>query len=138
MIVYTGGTFDRLHDGHRDLLRYCADLAGRDGIVVVGLNRDEFVERYKGRPTHQGYTVRQHELQRLDDVDIVVPNIGDEDSRPAIDGVNPDVVIIGSDWHEKDYLAQMGFDFDWLAERRIVLAYAPRPSGGPSTSGGWA
>lgn len=138
MIVYTGGTFDGLHAGHLALLGYCRDLSGADGKVFVGLNRDEFVERYKGHPPQHSYATRQRELMTTRRVDHVVANVGDEDSRLAIEGVAPAVVVIGSDWHAKDYLDQMGFDFDWLDRRRIVLAYAPRPSGGPSTSGTWA
>lgn len=133
MRVYTGGTFDRFHQGHRDLLRYCRMLAGPDGIVVVGLNTDGFVERYKGQLPAQTYTSRQLYLL-ADGVDLVVANIGDEDSRIAIEGARPDVIVIGSDWHSKDYLAQLGLDFDWLDQRRIVLAYAPRPTIGPRTS----
>lgn len=144
MRVYTGGTFDQFHSGHRDLLRYCRHMAGEQGTVIVGLNRDAFISRYKGHAPAQGYGERQRVLLDLRSVtsgrivDMVVANIGDEDSRPAIEGSRPDVVVIGSDWHEKDYLAQLGLDFDWLHEHRIVLAYAPRPSDGPSTSGAWA
>jgi cytidyltransferase-like protein len=133
MRIYTGGTFDRFHQGHRDLLRYCRKLAGPDGLVVVGLNTDDFVERYKGHLPAQTYTSRQ--LYLLDDgVDLVVANIGGEDSRIAIEGARPDVIVIGSDWHSEDYLAQLGLDFDWLDQRRIILAYAPRPAIGPRTS----
>lgn len=138
MIVYTGGTFDRLHTGHRELLVYCRHLAGVGGTVVVGLNRDEFVERYKGHTPEQDYAARQRALRLVDDVDFVVANLGDEDSRPAIEGIGPDVLVIGSDWHAKDYLAQLGLDFDWLHAHKVVLAYAPRRTGGPSTSGSWA
>lgn len=133
MVVYTGGTFDLLHEGHLELLSFCRRMAGTDGRVIVGLNRDAFVERYKGRLPVQPYAKRQSMLETTD-VDEVVPNIGDEDSRPSIDAARPDVVLIGSDWHDNRYLQQLGLDFDWLHERGIVLAYAPRPSGGPSTS----
>lgn len=135
MRVYTGGTFDRFHTGHRELLSYCRALAG-DGLLVVGLNRDEFVTRYKGHAPEQDYATRQRMLL-VEGVDVVVANVGDEDSRVAIEGAAPDMVVIGSDWHDKDYLGQLGLDFDWLHDHGIVLAYAPRHSGGPSTSGGW-
>jgi cytidyltransferase-like protein len=132
--VYTGGTFDRFHNGHRDLLRYCREVAGPTGTVVVGLNTDEFVKRFKGKAPAQDYSTRLKAVLAEPVVDIVVANIGDEDSRPAIEGVAPDALVIGSDWHDKGYLAQLGLDFDWLNQRRIVLVYAPRPSGGPTTS----
>jgi cytidyltransferase-like protein len=135
VLVYTGGTFDRLHEGHRELFAFGRHLAGR-GAFVVGLNTDEFVARYKHRVPSQSFAERSAALEGL--VDFVIPNVGGEDSRRAIDAVQPDIVLIGSDWHARDYLGQLGLDFDWLHERFIVLGYAPRPSGGPSTSGTWA
>jgi pantetheine-phosphate adenylyltransferase len=40
-----GGTFDPLHDGHRQLLGRSFELAGRDGQVVIGLTTDQFASR---------------------------------------------------------------------------------------------
>jgi cytidyltransferase-like protein len=134
VLVYTGGSFSGLHEGHRELLAFCRHLSGR-GQIVVGLNTDDFIRRYKGS-VPLPYATREAALRPL--VDLVIPNVGDEDSRRAIDAVQPDIVLIGSDWHARDYLGQLGLDFDWLHERFIVLGYAPRPSGGPSTSGTWA
>jgi cytidyltransferase-like protein len=52
--VLTIGTFDLLHVGHLELLAGCRELAGGSGSVVVAVNRDAFVERYKGRrPVHR-------------------------------------------------------------------------------------
>ncbi len=138
MIVYTGGTFDLFHPGHVELLWYCRLLAGPSGAVVVGLNTDAFVARYKGRAPVDPYERREARLRLEPDVDVVIPNVGEEDSRRSIAAAVPDVVLIGSDWHTRDYLAQLGLDFDWLHAHRIVLAYAPRPSGGPSTTEGRA
>jgi glycerol-3-phosphate cytidylyltransferase len=44
-VVYTGGTFDLFHSGHVNLLRRCSEI----GTVVVSLNTDEFIEKYKGK-----------------------------------------------------------------------------------------
>jgi cytidyltransferase-like protein len=48
-IVYTGGTFDLFHSGHVNLLMRCKEIAGLEGKVVVGLNSDAFVQRFKGK-----------------------------------------------------------------------------------------
>lgn len=126
MISYTGGTFDLLHVGHLELLEACRDLAGPRGRVVASLNRDEFVERYKGRRPVQPYAVREEILRACSLVDVVVCNVGDEDSGVAIDVVRPDVIVIGDDWRDRDYLGQLGITADWLAERGLWIEYVPR------------
>lgn len=129
LIVYTGGTFDLLHEGHLNLLRQCRLLAGPKGRVVVSLNTDEFVAEYKGRPPVDNYFRRGMNLVHCRYVNSVVCNSGGADSKPAILRVNPDVIAIGTDWAEKDYYAQMGFTQDWLDAQGIVLAYLPRLPG---------
>lgn len=134
MITYTGGTFDRLHIGHLELLAACRQLAGPAGRVVVSLNSDEFVERYKGRRPMQGYAEREEVLRAIRDVDLVVKNTGDEDSRGAIEVVRPDVLVIGADWADRDYLGQLGLTAEWLAERGLWIEYVPRTKGRSTTA----
>jgi glycerol-3-phosphate cytidylyltransferase len=123
LIVYTGGTFDLFHAGHVKLLRECRTLAGMDGRVVVSLNTDEFVQRYKNLiPTHP-YEDRRTILEACRYVDLVVRNAGDEDSKVAIDVIRPNIIAIGEDWRGRDYHAQMGFVPGWLAERGIEIIY---------------
>jgi len=43
-IVYTGGTFDLFHPGHVNFLKNCKKIGD---YVIVSLNTDEFIERYK-------------------------------------------------------------------------------------------
>jgi pantetheine-phosphate adenylyltransferase len=45
MKVMVGGTFDPLHDGHRQLLGRSFELAGPKGQVVIGLTTDMFASR---------------------------------------------------------------------------------------------
>lgn len=134
MITYTGGTFDLLHVGHLELLEACRELAGPRGRVVASLNRDEFVERYKGRRPAQSYGVREEILRSCSLVDLVVCNTGDEDSGRAIDVVRPDVIVIGDDWRDRDYLGQLGITTDWLAERGLWIEYVARTRGQSSTA----
>jgi glycerol-3-phosphate cytidylyltransferase len=125
MIVYTGGTFDLLHAGHVAFLDRCAEF----GTVVVSLNTDEFISAYKGRPPVMSYAERKAVLLGLRSVADVVPNRGGADSTIAIEDVNPDLIVIGSDWARRDYYAQMGFTQDWLDARGIGLAYVPYTKG---------
>jgi glycerol-3-phosphate cytidylyltransferase len=128
-VVYTGGTFDLPHPGHYRLLKRAADI----GEVVVGLNTDEFIAKYKGRPPVLSYSEREEILLACKWVDRVVPNIGGADSTIAIDLVEPDYIIIGSDWARKDYYLQMGFTQDWLDSRGIGMIYVPYTEGVSTT-----
>lgn len=125
-IVYTGGTFDVLHAGHMDLLALCKVIAGRDGKVVVALNRDSFVKEFKGTAPVCTFAERKTMLQCCRFVDDVIENTGDADSRTVIKRVNASIIVIGDDWATKDYYAQMGFDRDWLSAQGIALIYVAR------------
>jgi glycerol-3-phosphate cytidylyltransferase len=125
MIAYSGGTLDLFHAGHAFLLRQCRKLGGPDGTVVVALNTDEFVEAYKGKPPVCTYAEREAVLLACRYVDRVVPNTGGADSKPTIEAVRPDLIVIGVDWAAKDYYAQMQFTPQWLDERGISLVYVP-------------
>lgn len=124
-IVYTGGTFDLFHSGHVNLLKRCREVAGSDGIVVVSLNTDDFIEKYKGKPPICSEEERKAVLESCIYVDKVVMNVGGEDSKIAIELASPNYIVIGSDWAKKDYYKQMQFDQDWLDERGIGLVYVP-------------
>ena len=124
-IVYTGGTFDLFHAGHVAFLERCS----RFGSVVVSLNTDEFIRDYKGRAPVMSYNERKAVLEGCKWVWRVVPNTGGADSRTAITEVEPDLIIIGSDWARRDYYRQMGFDQDWLDARGIGLCYIPYTEG---------
>jgi cytidyltransferase-like protein len=125
-IVYTGGTFDMLHAGHIDLLEQCRQIATYSGKVVVSLNSDEFVASYKGSAPVCRYAERARVLMAIRYVDEVVMNVGGADSKPAIEFVDPDFIVIGSDWRDRDYHAQMGFTPAWLEEHMIQLRYVER------------
>ena len=125
MIVYTGGTFDLFHSGHAQFLARCAEF----GEVTVALNTDEFITEYKKRPPVMSYAERATVLYSCRSVANVVPNVGGADSRPSIELVGPDLIVIGSDWATRDYYGQMGFTQEWLDERGIGLCYIPYTKG---------
>jgi glycerol-3-phosphate cytidylyltransferase len=123
--VYTGGTFDLFHAGHVNLLKKLSTM----GLVTVGLNTDEFIIEYKGKPPVCSYEERKIVLENNKFVYDVIANIGGADSKPAIEKAHPDILAIGSDWARKDYYKQMGFTQDWLDEKGIILMYVPYTHG---------
>ena len=94
-VVFTNGAFDLIHAGH---VSYLAFARGQGDALVVGLNSDASVKRYKGekRPV-VSQDDRARVLAALECVDYVV--IFDED-EPAqlIAGLVPDVLVKGEDW----------------------------------------
>ena len=136
MTVYTGGTFDLFHVGHVNFLRRCREIAeSKDGsgYVVVSLNTDEFIKKYKGKEPVINFNDRFEVLMACRYVDSVMVNFGNEDSKPAIEEVQPDIVAIGSDWARKEYYKQMQFTQDRLDSREISLIYIPYTEGISST-----
>jgi glycerol-3-phosphate cytidylyltransferase len=130
LTIYTGGTFDLFHAGHVAFLERCSEL----GSVTVALNTDEFIEEYKGKAPIISYAERARVLLSCRYVTRVLANYGGSDSTPTIETVQPDLVVIGSDWARRDYYSQMGFSQDWLDERGIGLVYLPYTPGISSTA----
>ena len=127
--VYTGGTFDLFHAGHVEFLKRCADF----GDVFVSLNSDEFIAEYKGKPPIMSYAERRAVLESCRYVHGVIENFGGIDSKPAIEIIKPNLIVVGSDWARRNYYAQMMFDQDWLDARGIGLMYLPYTKGISST-----
>jgi glycerol-3-phosphate cytidylyltransferase len=134
-IVYTGGTFDLLHPGHIDLLRTCREIAGQvaqdfnyKNCVIVSLNEDNFVEKFKGKKPVCSYEERKEMLESCKYVDSVIANTGGADSKKTITSLktNIDFIVIGDDWCRKDYYKQMGFTPNWLLSQGIGLIYVAR------------
>jgi glycerol-3-phosphate cytidylyltransferase-like family protein len=114
-------------------LKSCFKLAGDNGKVVVALNTDEFIEAYKGKPPVMSFAQRKEILLACRFVDAVVPNLAGSDSKPTINQVMPDLIVIGDDWARKDYYAQMQFTQEWLDQEEIQLVYVPYTEGVSTT-----
>jgi D-beta-D-heptose 7-phosphate kinase/D-beta-D-heptose 1-phosphate adenosyltransferase len=94
-VVFTNGSFDILHVGHVDYLNFARQ---QGDLLIVGLNSDASVRRYKGsnRPIN-GQNDRARVLAALECVDHVV--IFDEDEPASlISELLPDVLVKGADW----------------------------------------
>jgi FAD synthetase len=95
MIVVIFGTFDLLHDGHRDFIRQAKSIG--DVTVVVG--RDSNVLKYKGRLPKENEIERQRKVAALKDVDSAILGREDHDYIKTIAEIGPDVICLGYDQH---------------------------------------
>ena len=96
--VFVNGTFDIIHRGHLELLNYAKSL----GDVCVGIDTDECVrgKKGRGRPVHN-QEERKFLLENLKSVDEVVFFSSEPEFEELIKTMQPDVIIVGSDWKEK-------------------------------------
>ena len=96
--VFVNGTFDILHRGHLELLKYAKSL----GDVIVGIDTDECVRKKKGptRPINN-QEERKFHLENLKSVDEVIFFSSEPEFEGLIKSLQPDIIIVGSDWKEK-------------------------------------
>jgi D-beta-D-heptose 7-phosphate kinase/D-beta-D-heptose 1-phosphate adenosyltransferase len=111
-IGFTNGCFDLLHPGHVHLL---CEARARCDKLVVGLNSDASVKRFKGaeRPI-QGEAARTIVLAGLAFVDAVVL-FAEDTPLDLISRVKPDVLVKGAD-----------YSIDQVVGRDLVESYGGR------------
>lgn len=97
-VVLTTGCFDVLHRGHVELLQYCAELAGDNGRVVVGINSDQSVRTLKGeaRPINL-FDDRAFVIGALESVDYVTEVMDTRVTR-CIKELCPTIWVKGGDY----------------------------------------
>jgi len=105
-IVFTNGCFDLIHPGHVDYLEKAKALGD---LLIVGVNTDESVQRYKGpaRPINP----LEHRLQVLAGlaaVDYVI-EFWEDTPIELIKIIQPDIYVKGGDYRE-----------EWLPEAAVV------------------
>lgn len=138
--LITLGTFDLVHRGHLILFKRCRDLARNnykfddDKNVIVGLNTDEFVTRYKGKPPIMTYQERYDTIMETGLVDEIIPNDQpDGNARAVIKTSGANLIVVGSDWARKDYVGQLGVNWDWLDRHNIGICYVKYTDGVSTT-----
>lgn len=120
--LLTIGTFDIPHAGHAAFLRRCEAFADE---VLVGINSDDFVFRYKG--TSPAFSQKERlELVRLLGYTTF---LNDGPGVELIKYVDPNVVAIGTDWARRDYYAQIDTPLEWFEQKGIALVYIPYTKG---------
>lgn len=121
-VLYTGGTFDLFHYGHISFLKKCYAICPN---VVVALNTDDFVFKYKHKYPVMTYQERYTSLLECRYVNRIIPNVFGQDSKPTILSIKPAFIAVGDDWCCKDYYKQMSFTDEWLDQNNIILIYIP-------------
>lgn len=116
--VFVNGTFDVLHYGHIALLNYAKSLGN---YLIVGIDTDERVREKKGssRPINNQKN-RALMLINLKSVDEVKYFGTDDELENIVKLIQPDIMIVGSDWKDKpvigsDYATKLLF-FDRIDE----------------------
>lgn len=101
-VITTNGCFDILHPGHIQLLEQCRNYNGSIWNLVVLINSDASVRRYKGssRPINS-QADRAAMLSALWMVEYVA--IFDEDTPcEALEIIKPNIHVKGGDWKKED------------------------------------
>jgi D-beta-D-heptose 7-phosphate kinase/D-beta-D-heptose 1-phosphate adenosyltransferase len=97
--VFVNGTFDILHKGHLRLLHYSKSLGD---VLYVAVDSDARVKTKKGtnRPINDENS-RVEFLINLKNVDYGFIFNSDEELEYLIKEIEPDIMVVGSDWEDK-------------------------------------
>ncbi len=101
MRVWVNGTFDVLHIGHIELLKFASVF----GKVRVGIDTDSRVKQFKGdgRPVNN-WGDRKTLMESIRYVYDVVGFSTDDELRQQIKDWETDVMIVGSDYKDKNVI----------------------------------
>jgi D-beta-D-heptose 7-phosphate kinase/D-beta-D-heptose 1-phosphate adenosyltransferase len=104
MKIFVNGTFDILHKGHIDLLRYAKSLGSE---LLVAIDSDTRVQTLKGadRPINNQID-RKIMLESLKYVDDVWIFCDEEELEEIIKNYEPDIMVKGSDYRDQPIVGQ--------------------------------
>ena len=119
----TFGVFDLLHFGHFELFRRIRELVGADGEVVVMLQKDEWVTKFKDVKLVYDFATRKAMIETLRTVTRVVPyeTVGVE----AVKEVDFDVLVVGPE-HTGERFQRL---FRWCEANGKEVVTLPRTEG---------
>ena len=103
-IVWTNGCFDILHRGHFEMFKYAKAFGEQ---LIVGIDSDEKVRADKGpdRPFNS-VEDRKFALECVKYIDEVVIFNSREELEQEIRQLQPDIMVIGSDWKGKTVVGE--------------------------------
>ncbi|HSE56987.1 MAG TPA: adenylyltransferase/cytidyltransferase family protein [Candidatus Paceibacterota bacterium] len=110
-IVYTGGVFDQMHDGH---VKYLAEAKLRGDILIVGVDDDDLTRQRKPDQPHRPIDplgVRLTNLVHIRSVNILTVRTTAEPLEQLIFDLLPDVAVFSKgtkDAQEQEIRSQRG------------------------------
>lgn len=127
--VFVSGVFDLFHRGHVELLNRAAAYGDR---LVVGVNSDDMVERYKRRPVFS----QDDRLAIVKSMRCVSDAViyGDFDLKPMVELFRPAFMVHGDDWPRGSYLKQIRMTEEDLIQYGVELVFLPYWRGTSTTS----
>ena len=98
--VWVNGCFDVLHRGHIELFKYAKSYGDN---LVVAIDTDEKIKKEKGndRPFNC-LEDRKEMLRSIRYIDGVLDFSSKEGLEHLIKLIEPDIMVVGSDWKGKD------------------------------------
>ena len=119
--TYISGTWDLFHIGH---LMAILRAAGEEGILIVGVNTDEYVKRIKGEPIIK-YTERIAIINQIKGVGQACPHQDADDLR-FIDKFLVNKRCVGDDWGK---VKGQDWALEVMKERGVKVIRFPRYKG---------
>lgn len=99
-ISFVNGCFDVLHPGHIELLKYARSFGD---YLIVAIDSDRKIAEMKGpeRPIFSQHD-RALMLKAIRYVDVVHVFDTKEDLEQLLESIQPDIMVVGSDWKGKE------------------------------------
>ncbi len=93
-ICFTSGCFDLFHPGHVHFLHQCRRLITKDSLLVVGLNSDESVVKWKQREPIYSQGDRAYMITMHPEVDYVIL-FNERNPKLLINSLKPTMILHG-------------------------------------------
>ena len=119
----TFGVFDLLHYGHFELFRRIRELVGEEGEVIVMLQKDEWVTKFKDVKLVYSFEMRKKMIETLRTVTKVIPyeTVGID----AVKDVDFELLVRGPEHCSERFLKLS----DWCMQNGKSYTILPRTDG---------
>lgn len=121
--VLTFGVFDLLHWGHFELFRRAQALGGPNGKLIIALQWDEWVTKYKDVKLVYDFETRKKMIETLRTVYKVEGY--DAVGVPVLERIDFDILAVGPE-HTSERFQQC---FKWCEEHGKEVVVLPRTDG---------
>lgn len=119
----TFGVFDLLHYGHFELFKQIKDMVGESGRVVVALQQDEWVGKFKDVRLVYSFEMRKEMIETLRTVDKVIGY--DVVGVKVLEENAFDVLVVGPE-HTSERFQTC---FEWCRRHGREVVVMPRTEG---------